>query len=943
LQSYPQKHAQIVLNNAEAFDSSEISLAKKILGGKRGAEPESGALISVIVPTFNRPHMLKEALGSILSQTYRDFEIIVVNDSGTDVSQLIQNFQDPRIKYFQQKRTTGPAAARNTGIKNAAGRYIALLDDDDIFYPQHLATAAEALNDQYPVVYTDAVRASYAKCGDTYTLIRKSVPYSMEFDRNKLLIGNIAPINCFVFDKQLALKAGLFNESLGTLEDWDFWIRLSSLKPFKHIAQATVQVNWRKDGTTLTSSLGHEFKKNREKIYKKYQNEIKQIPNIREISEEFNQIWANDWQELPQLTSIVILTFNQIDYTKKCIESVFKHTKEHFELIVVDNGSSDGTLEYLQSELRDHRPEIRIKILRNKHNLGFAAGNNQGIAAAKGDYVLLLNNDVVVTRGWLQRLLACVEQNPETGLVGPRTNYAAGPQRVSEVSYDLTNLVGLEQFAEEFAGKNKGQSRDQWRIVGFCMLIKRKVIEKIGGLDTRYGLGNFEDDDFCIRAKLAGFNAKIAQDCYVHHFGGKTFSGAKIDYQESLNENWEIFKQKWDIPAQIPPGPTYQVVLPKQGFDPNGHYCPLIAKKTSKEPDNEKLSNFSKKNDFEDSRFSDLGFKTQTNPNHKKNMNPGGIDMENYEKMYQGIQPLLNSSNTEDAIAALTNMVDSFPDFAQAHNDLGVLLYKQGEKEHALKHYEQAVQLDGGNITFKKNLADFYYVEQGLIEDALKLYVDVLAIHPEDVETLLITGHICVGLQRFDDAEVFYNRVLEIEPWNTDAQQLLEKIQNPAQQTQNVAKTPQEMYQQIEALMAGNDPQAVIEALKELLATFPDFALAHNDLGVLHYNAGDKENALTHYEQAAQLEPDNITFKKNLADFYFVEQNRVEDALKLYVDVLAIQPEDVETLLITGHICVSLQKFDDAKVFYNRVLEIEPWNADARQNLETLESKREAV
>jgi tetratricopeptide (TPR) repeat protein len=153
-------------------------------------------------------------------------------------------------------------------------------------------------------------------------------------------------------------------------------------------------------------------------------------------------------------------------------------------------------------------------------------------------------------------------------------------------------------------------------------------------------------------------------------------------------------------------------------------------------------------------------------PTEHLKTNQGGIDVENYEKMYQGIQPLLNSSNTEDAIAALKNLVDSFPDFAQAHNDLGVLLYKAEDKERALKHYEKAVQLESGNITFKKNLADFYYVEQGRIEDALKLYVDVLATHPEDVETLLITGHICVGLQRFDDAEVFYNRVLEIEPWN---------------------------------------------------------------------------------------------------------------------------------------------------------------------------------
>jgi GT2 family glycosyltransferase/Flp pilus assembly protein TadD len=900
------------------------------------------ALVSVIVPTFNRPHMLKESLDSILSQTHQDFEIIVVNDGGTDVFGLIQNFRDPRIKYYQQKRKTGPAAARNTGIKNATGRFIALLDDDDIFYPEHLETAVKYLNNPYPVVYTDAVRASYAKRGETYELFRKSVPYSMEFDRNKLLIGNISPINCFVFDKQLAFQAGLFNESLGALEDWDFWIRLSALSPFKHIAQATVQVNWRKDGTTITSSLGPEFKKNREKIYIKYQDEIRNISNVNEIFEEFNQIWRNDWKEMPQLTSIVILTFNQIDYTQKCIESVLKHTKEHFELIIVDNGSSDGTVEYLQSEFKDLRPEIQTKIIQNTRNLGFAAGNNQGIAAAKGDYVLLLNNDVVVTRGWLQRLLSCAEQEPQTGIVGPQTNCVAGPQRVADVSYDLTSLAGLEQFAKQFGQKNNGQTSAQWRIVGFCMLIKRKVIEKIGGLDTIYGLGNFEDDDFCIRAKLAGFKAQIAQDCFVHHFGGKTFNGARIDYQESLNKNWEIFKRKWNIPAHTPPGPTYRVILPKQGFDPNTHYCPLLSNYHFKEPEDEKRRTFIEKKDSADHRFSDLNFNIPANPKDSKNMNPGGIGMENYEKMYQSIQPLLSSSNTEDAIAAVRNMVDLFPAFAQAHNDLGVLLYKQGEKEQALGHYEKAVQLDGANLTFKKNLADFYYVEQGRIEEALKLYVDVLAINPEDVETLLITGHICVGLQRLDDAEVFYNRVLEIEPWNADAQQLLEKIKNPGP-VQTAAKTAQEMYQEVQALMAGNDPQAVINALKDLLATYPDFALAHNDLGVLYYNAGDKQSAFSHYERAAQLDPGNITFKKNLADFYFVEQNRVEDALKLYVEVLAIEPEDVETLLITGHICVSLQKFDDAKVFYNRVLEIEPWNTDARDNLATLESKREAI
>jgi GT2 family glycosyltransferase/Flp pilus assembly protein TadD len=643
-----------------------------------------------------------------------------------------------------------------------------------------------------------------------------------------------------------------------------------------------------------------------------------------------------------KLTSIIILTLNQLEFTQKCIKSIFEQTKERFELIIVDNGSTDGTVEYLQSKLRDRRPEIRIKILQNKSNLGFAAANNQGLAEARGYYILLLNNDVVLTRGWLQRLLACAEQDTKIGIVGPRTNYVVGPQRVPEVSYDLDSLEGLNRFAEKFAAINYGQCKSQWRIVGFCMLIKRNVIEKIGGLDTRYGLGNFEDDDFCIRAKLAGFKSMIAADCFVHHFGGKTFSGAHIDYQENLNKNWEIFKDKWGIPPQTPVGPAYEVILPKEGYNPTKHYCPLLLNDPSKQPENDKAHNVRKENDYSNDQFSDFDFNPRVNPSYPENKDQGGNDVENYEKMYQSIQPLLKNSNSADAIAALKNLVESFPDFAQAHNDLGVLLYQHGEKEPALKHYEQAVRLDGGNFTFKKNLADFYFVEQGRIEDALNLYVDLLAMNPQDVETLLIIGHICVGLQRFDDAKVFYNRVLEIDPGNADALQLLEKMQN-AGQTRSAAKTPEEMYQQIQPLMRGNDPQAVIGLLKDLLASFPDFALAHNDLGVLHYNVGDKENALTHYEQAAQLAPDNITFKKNLADFYFVEQNRVEDALKLYVDVLESDPQDSETLLITGHICVSLHKFDDAKVFYNRVLQIEPWNVDARQNLEALESKREAA
>ena len=124
--------------------------------------------------------------------------------------------------------------------------------------------------------------------------------------------------------------------------------------------------------------------------------------------------------------------------------------------------------------------------------------------------------------------------------------------------------------------------------------------------------------------------------------------------------------------------------------------------------------------------------------------------------------------------------------------------------------------------------------------------------------------------------------------------------------------------------------------LENLLRTHPQFALAHNDLGVLKYNQGDKEEALSHYEQAARLEPHNLNFQKNLADFYFVESGRVEDALTIYNKVLEADFGDVEALMSMGLICEALDRPEDARHFYNRVLEKEPWNLDARQQLENL-------
>ncbi|MGE5554073.1 MAG: glycosyltransferase [Betaproteobacteria bacterium] len=270
----------------------------------------------------------------------------------------------------------------------------------------------------------------------------------------------------------------------------------------------------------------------------------------------------------PKLTSIVILTHNGIEYTKQCVDSIRQYTSEPYELIFVDNGSTDGTIEYLEGL-------EGVTLIQNPINLGFAAGCNQGMSVARGEYIMLLNNDTIVTPGWLTRLITRVESDPAVGMVGPRSNYVAGPQLIRPVPYG-EDLSQLPAYATSLSQENAGLSSPVLRLVGFCLLMKRAVIDMIGGLDERFGLGNYEDDDFCIRAWAAGFRLLICHDVFVHHFGSRTFAGERLDYVGMIRRNWDKFKAKWGLPQDRPPEAGYRVdeVLLRP-FSTATHYCPL--------------------------------------------------------------------------------------------------------------------------------------------------------------------------------------------------------------------------------------------------------------------------------------------------------------------------------------------------------------------------------
>jgi GT2 family glycosyltransferase/Flp pilus assembly protein TadD len=240
------------------------------------------------------------------------------------------------------------------------------------------------------------------------------------------------------------------------------------------------------------------------------------------------------------LTSIVILTFNQVEYTKECLKSIQKHTPEPHEIIFVDNNSTDGTVNWLRKLTQKNKS---YRLIENKQNLGFAKGCNQGIEASRGEFVLLLNNDVVVSEGWLSGLLDCLNHAPAVGIVGPMTNNISGPQQVFSGEY--RSVDDLNKYAAEFRKQYRHRRIPLRRIVGFCMLFRRALAEQIGMLDESFGTGNFEDDDFCLRVALAGYKNHIAGDVFIHHHGSRSFIGNKIDYGSSMSGNIKIFEEKW--------------------------------------------------------------------------------------------------------------------------------------------------------------------------------------------------------------------------------------------------------------------------------------------------------------------------------------------------------------------------------------------------------------
>jgi len=234
--------------------------------------------------------------------------------------------------------------------------------------------------------------------------------------------------------------------------------------------------------------------------------------------------------------SIIIPIYNQHEFSDIAIRAVLEHTKD-CEIIVIDNGSEPAFKPPFSGF-------IETKLIRNETNLGFPVAVNQGIRAATGDVIILLNNDVIVTNMWSEKLLAGLD---EFSIVGPVCNYAAGVQGVQANPYQSVDQ--LNQSAAEWSEIYDGAVQEVTFVIGFCMAFPLSLYYEIGEFDESLWPCSGEEIDFCFRAREAGHKIGAILDCYVHHEGSQTFKDMQdsglLQYEEICARNDAHLAKKW--------------------------------------------------------------------------------------------------------------------------------------------------------------------------------------------------------------------------------------------------------------------------------------------------------------------------------------------------------------------------------------------------------------
>ena len=601
---YLKRHGmkQFLIRLTERFQQEDIDYetwfglnkaTEKELQEQRKNPPEHGPLISIVVPVYRTPEIyLREMMESVVNQTYGNWELCLADASprgeqlrqdlkkikgrktrdavmkipngDTELTSVIREYQlkDSRIRYEILKENKSIAENSNAAMEMATGDFVGLLDHDDTLEPNALYEVARKIceDDRVDVVYTDEDKINSKGT--------KHLTPNMKPDFNlDLLRSNNYICHLFVVRRILMEKVGGFRKEFDGAQDYDFILRCTEeAEKIAHVHK--VLYHWRtheKSTSDNPESKIYAFHAGRRAV----EAHLQRLGIQAEVEETCDLGYYRVKYPVTgsPMVSILIPNKDQLQTLKKCLKSIWEKTEyTNYEILIIENNSIEKeTIEFYKKI--DGRHHVRVLYWDKEFN--YSAINNFGAAQAKGEYLLLLNNDTeVITKGWMKELLSNC-QRPEVGMVGAKLYF---PDNTIQSAGTIIGMGGMADHA--FVNMDRKKSGymhrasiqvDMSGVTAACAMVKRSVYEEVHGLEEKLTVA-FNDVDLGLKIVTAGYLIVFDPYAELYHYESKS-RGINDEKKERHAREVKYTQEKWaDFLAAGDPCYNQNLTLAKHNF-----------------------------------------------------------------------------------------------------------------------------------------------------------------------------------------------------------------------------------------------------------------------------------------------------------------------------------------------------------------------------------------
>jgi len=525
----PEDYANWISRHDRIDDAMREAIARRI------SELAKAPLISVVMPVYNpRPEWLAEAIESVRSQLYPHWELCIADDRSPNpaIRPLLERYAalDSRIKVVFRETNGHISAASNSALGLVTGEWVALLDHDDLLPEHALYCVADTIerNPSIRLIYSDEDKIDEGgKRRDPYFKCQ----WNPELFHSHNMFSHLG-----VYEKALLDEGGGFRIGYEGSQDYDLALRCIErvdASAIRHIPR--VLYHWRIHSTSTSS--GVEAKPYAAVVGEKSINEhfgrLKAAAHAEYIGYGYRVRHALPAQ-LPLIT-LIIPTRNAVHLMRQCIGSILARTiYENYEILIVDNGSDDAeALLYLESLVQDPR----IRVLRDDRPFNYSALNNAAVAAANGEFVCLLNNDVeVISPDWLSDMVGLALQ-PGVGAVGAKLLYPNDTVQHAGLVLGILGVAGnahkhVPRTTRGYFGR-AGLVSAFSAVTAACMLVRTSIYREVEGLDEKNLAVAYNDVDFCLRVREAGYRNVWTPFAELYHHESAT-RGPETDPSHQL-------------------------------------------------------------------------------------------------------------------------------------------------------------------------------------------------------------------------------------------------------------------------------------------------------------------------------------------------------------------------------------------------------------------------